>query len=143
MAAVVWWREQNRRILRRNRIFRDRNNPLDVWNNDQVIKRFRLPRHVIFELVGELQDAIDFPVARKGALTASLQLCLALRFYATGLAQTDAGDMIGVDQSTTSRTVKHITDALYAKRGSTSSSPIKVKQTSKNKNSSGRMDFQM
>ena len=50
MAAVVFMRYQNRRAIRRNKIFRDRTNPLDVYNDDEIYKKFRFHRQAILDL---------------------------------------------------------------------------------------------
>ena len=40
------------------------------------------------------------------------QILLALRFYATGSIQTVLGDLLGVTQPTSCRTIRKVTDAL-------------------------------
>ena len=49
MAAVVVWRSQHRRNLRRNRVFRDRKNPLDMYDDVELYDKFRFRRHDIHE----------------------------------------------------------------------------------------------
>ena len=41
MAAVVVWRRQHRRNLRLNRVFRDRKNPLDMYDDLELYDKFR------------------------------------------------------------------------------------------------------
>ena len=67
MAAPIL-RYHNRRNLRRNRIFRDRTHPLEVYDDDEVIRRFRLPRHVILQLTVELTADLEL-TTRTGSLT--------------------------------------------------------------------------
>ena len=55
---------------------------------------------------------IELSLPRKGSLTPVLQVCLALRFCATGSFQSVVGELIGVDQSTVYRTITRVTDAL-------------------------------
>ena len=66
MAAVVVWRRRHRRNLRRNRVFQDRKNPLDMYMYDDVVfavtislynrrwtvRRLRVPRHTPRLLAG-------------------------------------------------------------------------------------------
>ena len=101
----------NRRALRRERVFKDRTHPLEIYNDEQVYRKFRFYRQFIFNLAKELRDDIEFPLP-SGSLTPVLQVCLSLRFYATGSFQTVVGDLIGVDQSTACRTITRVTDAL-------------------------------
>ena len=107
-AAYVFMR---RRTRRRERVFRDRTHPLEKYN-DLVYKKFRFHRQFIFELAEEESQDIEFSLLRKGSLTPVLQMCLALRFYATGSFQSVVGELIGVDQSTACRTITTVTDAL-------------------------------
>ena len=112
MAGVMVLRRRNQRALRRERVFRDRTHPLESCNDRQVLKKFRFPRHVIFQLSDELKNDIEYPMPRKGSLSPVLQVCLTLRYYATGSFQSVLGDLIGVDQSTACRTIHRVTAAL-------------------------------
>ena len=101
-----------RRARRRERVFRDRTHPLEEYDDDLVYKKFRFHRQFIFELVEEVSQDIEFTLPRKESLTPVLQVCLALRFYATGSFQSVVGELIGVDQSTACRTITTVTHAL-------------------------------
>lgn len=129
MAAPILHAYQMRRALRRNRVFRDRTNPLDVFNDNQFLRKFRFPRAFIYQLTGELEDNIKHPAARKGSLPPVLQVCLALRFYATGATQGVIGDLFGVDQSTASRTITRVTNALYGQCGDHITMPTQAEAT--------------
>ena len=83
MAAVIVWRRQHRRNLWRNRVFRDRKNPLDMYNDMELYDIFRFHRHDIIRIVDELRDDLEYPDTRQGSLQASLQVIVALRMYAS------------------------------------------------------------
>ena len=51
MAAVVVWRSKHRRNLKRNRVFRDRRNPLDMYDDVELYDKFRFRRHDILTIV--------------------------------------------------------------------------------------------
>ena len=93
-------------------MFRDRTHPLEEYNDDLVYKTFRFHWQFIFELAEEVTQDVEFSWPRKGTLTPVLQVCLALRFYATGSFQSVVGELIGVDQSTACRTITRVADAL-------------------------------
>ena len=99
MAAVVFMRYQNRRAIRRNKIFRDRTNPLDVYNDDEIYKKFRFHRQAMLDLTDGVQQHIEHLLARQGLLTNVLQVFITLRFYVTGTFQNVLGDITGTDQS--------------------------------------------
>ena len=73
MAGLVSIRLRNRVNILRNRLFRDRTNPFDLFDDDTIYRKFRFYRHVIFELTEDVTDAIEFPVQRTGALPPILQ----------------------------------------------------------------------
>ena len=59
MAAVVVWRSQHRRNLTRNRVFRDRKNPLDMYDDGELYDKCRFRRHDILTIVDELLDDLS------------------------------------------------------------------------------------
>ena len=48
--------DENRRALRRDRVFRDRWNPLDVYDDAEILRRYRFTRPVM--LCSAVQDTI-------------------------------------------------------------------------------------
>ena len=115
MAVVVVWRRQHRRNVRRNRVFRDRKNPLDMYDDVELYEKFTFRRHDIVTIVDELLDDLEYPDKRQGSLPATLQAIVALWVYATGCFQNLVADTIGIDQSTASRTIHRVTNALVAR----------------------------
>ena len=101
-----------RRARRRERVFRDCTHLLEEYNDDSVHKKCRFQRQFIFELAEEVSQDIEFSLPRKRSLTPVLQVCLALRFYATGSFQSVVGELIGVDQSTACPAITRVADAL-------------------------------
>ena len=45
--------------LRRNRIFRDRSNPLEVFDDEQLFRKFRFDRQEIFGLTDSVNEDIE------------------------------------------------------------------------------------
>lgn len=111
MAAIFYRRYRARRNLRRNRIFRDRSNPFDKFDDVELFRKFRFRRMDIIAITDSIQDELAHP-NRRGALTPLLQVLVALRFYASGTFQDVCGELIGVDQATVSRTITRVTDAF-------------------------------
>ena len=65
MAEVVhalYWRKQ----LRRNRVFRDTLNPLDVYDDIELFERFRFWRIDILTIVEEIRGDLTFGYSRMG-----------------------------------------------------------------------------
>jgi hypothetical protein len=60
--------------FRRERVFRDRLNPLDYLRDFEIVERYRLPRHFIFEIIDLVRDDVDRPTARSHSIPATLQV---------------------------------------------------------------------
>jgi hypothetical protein len=74
MAALLEVFNERDNRIRLNRVFRDRLNPLDYLRDIEIIERYRLPRHFIFELVNIVREDIERPTARSHAIPATLQV---------------------------------------------------------------------
>lgn len=103
-----------RRNFRRERVFRDRLNPLDMYNDDELFRRFRLPRRELLELVDTFAADLDYVFDRKGGLSASMQIMIALRFYATGSFQEVIADTFGVSKGTVCTVIHKVSAVLVA-----------------------------
>ncbi|XP_071375888.1 putative nuclease HARBI1 [Centroberyx affinis] len=111
MARLVY-RLYNEQAFRQERVIRDRSNPLDIYNEEELIERFRFCRRDLFELIEELSPDLQFVSDHNAALSPALQLLMALRFYANGAFQNTVGDMIRVHKSTTCRAIRRVSLAL-------------------------------
>ena len=49
MAVRLVYRFNNGRALRRERVVRDRTNPLDIYSDSELIERFRFGRQALYE----------------------------------------------------------------------------------------------
>ena len=67
MAAFILLRYRQRRLRRRNRIFRDRTNPLHKFNDLELFWQFRFRRADILQMTNELKEELEH-LNRKGAL---------------------------------------------------------------------------
>lgn len=102
----------HRNLLRKERVFRDRNNPLDYMDDIEIISKFRLPRHLILGLCREIENDITRPTRRSHSLPPSLQVMAALRFFATGNFQTVTADLHGISKASISRIVRDVSISL-------------------------------
>ncbi|XP_065943334.1 putative nuclease HARBI1 [Magallana gigas] len=84
--------EQVRRDLRRQRIFRDRQSPLDAYDDLEIIQRFRLDRQSIISIIDLVKDRLDRPTQRSVSLPVSLHVFATLRFLGSGTQQRLIGD---------------------------------------------------
>ncbi|XP_041469638.1 putative nuclease HARBI1 [Lytechinus variegatus] len=98
--------------LRRERVFRDRHHPLDVYDDQQMFKLYRFTRQGCLHIIDMISDRLEHRTRRNRALSPSLQVFLSLRYYATGSVMDDTRCIHGVHLSTASRTIRRVTLAL-------------------------------
>lgn len=110
VAAVI--QAEARRNFRRNRVFRDRQQPLEMYDDIDLLKRFRMPRHVILEVIDMIRDDIEHPTRRNHAIPPSIQVLCALRYFATGNFQYVSGDLLGISQPSVSRIIIRVANAI-------------------------------
>ena len=111
MAAAARIRFQNRlvnRNIRRERVFRERVNPLYVYISSELYDRFRFTDDGIIYLVNLLRYSLANVTFRSFAVPPLLKLFLALRFLATGSFQIVIGDTLGLSQPTVCRIVWNV-----------------------------------
>ena len=89
---------QQQRILRRARVFRDRSDPLQLYDDTELIERYRMPRNLIIDVINILSDDITPRTNRNQAVSTHLQVLVALRFFASGSFQRVFGDTCGLSQ---------------------------------------------
>ncbi|CAC5421210.1 HARBI1 [Mytilus coruscus] len=102
-------RHQN---IRRNRLLRDYDNPLDYLDDFDIIRRYRLSRPMIIDLCRRFDNDLHKPTMRSRALPVSLQIMAALRFFATGSFQLVNADVHNISRSSVSRCVRNVTQCL-------------------------------
>uniref|UniRef100_A0A8C1UMA5 Putative nuclease HARBI1 n=1 Tax=Cyprinus carpio TaxID=7962 RepID=A0A8C1UMA5_CYPCA len=93
----------------------DRSNLLEIYNNEDFISQFRLPKEAILSLTDELAEVLSPATSRSHCIPAVLQVCTALRFYATGTFLNAVGDTVGLSKASVSWVVYRVSRALSNK----------------------------
>ncbi len=78
----------------------------------QILKRYRFHRNDIAYILELIEPQLRRRTGRSQSLTPREQLLVALRFYATGSIQLLVGDAGGLSQSSVSRAINNVTNAL-------------------------------
>lgn len=84
---------QRRRKIRTAHIWRDYDNPLDYLDDESIVRKDRLTRPIIHNLYAILQNDLQWPTTRSRALPVSLQIMIALRFYASDIFREIVADI--------------------------------------------------
>ncbi|XP_071944610.1 putative nuclease HARBI1 [Antedon mediterranea] len=96
------------------RIFRDRTHPLDAYNDDELYRKYRFPRAEILMLTDLIINHLR-QSNKNHSVPPVLQVCTALRFYATGVMHNVSGDIAGIHESTACRIIRKVSLAFEAK----------------------------
>ena len=113
LAAFRLRQQANRqRPLRRERVFRDRTHPLDSYNDIELFRKYRFDRNGCIYLIDLLTDDLRHQSQRNQALSPSLQVFIALNFYATGAVLDSMATIHGVTRSTASHVIQQMKQAL-------------------------------
>ncbi|VDI74702.1 Hypothetical predicted protein [Mytilus galloprovincialis] len=97
---------------RKERIFRGMVSHLNNLTDNEMKIRYRFGRDSIVYICNIVGDKLRRSTAKETALTVEQQVCIALRFYASGSFLQVIGDTMGYDKATVSRAVNDVTNAL-------------------------------
>lgn len=116
MAAVHVRRMRNRNRRQRNlprpRVFRDRLNPLESMDDNELFERYRFRRPTITFILNGIHHFLERETRRNFALSPVIQLLLFLRFVATGTHLSLVGDSLNVSESATGRACRDVCQAI-------------------------------
>ena len=105
-------RRRRRDLVRRPRYFKDRSNPLEDLEEEEVFSRYRFRPETIYYILRLLPD-LSAPTKRNSPLTPLLQLLTCLRFLATGSMHLLVGDSLNISRSTAGRCIRNVARKLY------------------------------
>ena len=105
--------EETSSSMARQRVFRDLNDPLDCYDDLELVRRFRFSRVSISQIIELIANYLNF-TERSYAASPHLQVCVALQFFASGTFQIICGDGINVSQASASRYIRDVSLGLQA-----------------------------
>ena len=115
MAALLLY-INNARALQRERIFRDRTNPLDSYGDKRMHKYYRFTRNGVMRIIDILSPSLEPNTNRSHSIPADLQVFIALRFYATGCFYSSTAAHHGISEASVCRIVHRVTEVLVGKK---------------------------
>ena len=74
MAALFIFDELQRRDIRKQRLFKDRRNPLDYLTDGEIRERYRLPRLYLLQLVELVSCDLEKPTLRSQPISPIIQV---------------------------------------------------------------------
>ena len=90
---------------------------LDDFTDEELRSRYRFGRESIEFLSELLRDDLERDTSRNHALSTTVQVLVALRFFASGSFLQVIGDTLGLSKSTVSRIISQVSLALAQKQG--------------------------
>ena len=100
--------------LRRQRIFRDRYNPIDWIDDENLIEHYRFDRQSIFEITENLNHLIDSS-HRQHSIPSLLKVMLTVKYYANGIPTRLLTEHFGLSKSTMASVIKTMSTAICVK----------------------------
>lgn len=97
-----------------SRHLRDRENPLEIYDDAEFAIRYRFSKRTVRHLLGmlELQASAD---GRGSPLPPMLELLITLRFYGAATFQRVTGDLVNVSQPAACRAINIVSDTIAKK----------------------------
>ncbi|KAM0729426.1 putative nuclease HARBI1 [Formica fusca] len=94
------------------RIFRNRIDPFEIYNDREFRQRYRLSKECVRFVISLVEDRLSSISIRRNILTPALQVLIALRYYAKGCYQVELGDLHGVSHPTVSKIIASVSRVL-------------------------------
>ena len=101
--------------MRRERVFRDTTNVFDSYDDLDFRMRFRFSRQIALSMIDDFREELEHGYYATD-LDASLQILIALRFFATGSFQRVVGDLNGVSISSAHRCIHKVARAIASRK---------------------------
>lgn len=98
----------------RARSFQERKNVLEIFDDSQLVRRYRMDRAGIIFVTDLVRNVITPSTSQSNAISAELKTVMMLRFLATGKMQQCNADDLGPSEPTIGRVVMETIMALTA-----------------------------
>ena len=72
------------RLIRREQVIRDRQNPFVNYSEDEFIDRYRLNKECVLTILAEIRDSLEPKQKKLSSISPLNQFLIALRFYGAG-----------------------------------------------------------
>ena len=112
MAEIRRRLRQLRRVVRIERVFQDRLNPLEILSDEEVFRRYRFRGQTIMDIVEVVFPFLERPTKRSSPLPPLLSVLVTLYFLASGAHYVVIGDVHGVSAPSVCRSVKCVVRLL-------------------------------
>ena len=100
------------KALMRERVLKDRSNPIENLLPEQVKSRYRFLPETIYDICKLIRTRLVRPTRRSCALPVIWQVLIALRYFATGSKYLVVADTLNVSKSSVCRCVWNVALAL-------------------------------
>ncbi|KAI4893509.1 hypothetical protein NFI96_003976 [Prochilodus magdalenae] len=105
-------RRRRSEVVYMNKFIHTTFNPLEVLSDEAIIRKYRLSRVTIQDLIHFVHPHLVRATRHNYALSPAVQLLAALRFYASGSFYEVLGDGLGLSKASISRAVTAVTQVL-------------------------------
>ena len=110
---LLFLAEDSEESLARERVFRDRSDPLEFYDDLELMQRYHFSRSAILGVTEIIVEHLNSTV-RSHAAHPHTQVCVALQFFASGTFQIICGDGVHVSQPSACRNVRAVALGLQS-----------------------------
>lgn len=89
---------------------------VECWDDYDFIRRFRISKNSFAQVLQLVKPDLDYTQERSRYITSSVQLLIALRFYALGSMQFAVADFAGVSVASVRRILLRVSEAIARHR---------------------------
>lgn len=114
MAAFINDYEENFAVQRKLKVYKPILDPLAELTEIELYQRYRFDRETIGYITDLIRDRITSTTQRSRAIPPEIQVCAALRFYASGSFQQVIGDTLNISQRSVCKAIWNVTDGLVS-----------------------------
>ncbi|XP_018367579.1 PREDICTED: putative nuclease HARBI1, partial [Trachymyrmex cornetzi] len=117
---------------RRPRIIRPRINYMEIFDEIDFRKRFRISKNNFMTVLERIEDEIRHKSDRNNPIPPVIQLLVAIRFYATGSYLITVADFCGISESSAQRIVHRVSPIIAALNNEFIKLPMSAEQIHQN-----------
>jgi hypothetical protein len=119
MMELEWLEDMQNVDVHVRRTYKGHFDPLVDLCHEEFKYRYRLNKDTVRQVISQVEPFLQQAVQNKYCnISPTLQVLITLRFYSGATFQTICGDLFSVSQSSVSRSIERVTDALLSLRGS-------------------------
>jgi hypothetical protein len=110
------WMEDILLIENSHKVYRERRNPMALFDENEFKQRFHLSWHTVEDVIDLLSPLLQHDTSKNFALSPDLQFLIALRFLTCATFKGVSSDLFNFHRTTISRSIHRVVNAINTLR---------------------------